>query len=247
MAKNPNGKSTPEKRSESLNGAMIFFLIGCVAEAYLFMVRRYYVNGTIEQVLAWDEYLKYFALAGAALLAAGAVWVFLWKKQGKKLTGPWCAMGVGAFLALSGLLMRHYVETGAAFLSVILPVVMVLALLWSFYDRECSVSLSLMSLSLVVMWACRRKLPDVNTRTLVIIGAVVYVALLAGVAWLVKKEKLTPVLSADADPLLIYAACGLSALGVLCALVNTTVAYYAMWCLAVVIFAMAVYYTVKML
>ena len=76
MAKNPNGKSSPAKRSESLNGAMIFFLIGCVAEAYLFMVRRFFINGTIDEILAWNDYLKYFAWIGAAVLIVGAVWVF---------------------------------------------------------------------------------------------------------------------------------------------------------------------------
>ncbi len=247
MAKNPNGKSSPAKRSESLNGAMIFFLIGCVAEAYLFMVRRFFINGTIDEILAWNDYLKYFAWIGAAVLIVGAVWVFLWKKQGKKLTAPWCVAGVGAFLAFSGVFMRHFAETGAIFLSVVLPVVMVLALLWSFYDRECSVSLTLMSISVIVIWVCRRKLPDVSMGTFVMIGALVYVALLGGIAWLAKKDKLTALLPATADTLPVYAACGLSAVGVLSALVSTTVAYYAIWCLAVVIFAVAVYYTVKML
>ena len=126
-------------------------------------------------------------------------------------------------------------------------VVMVLALLWSFYDRECSVSLTLMSISVIVIWVCRRKLPDVSMGTFVMIGALVYVALLGGIAWLAKKDKLTALLPATADTLPVYAACGLSAVGVLSALVSTTVAYYAIWCLAVVIFAVAVYYTVKML
>ena len=54
-------------------------------------------------------------------------------------------------------------------------------------------------------------------------------------------------LPSDADILPIYVACGLSAAAMASALVSITVAYYAMWILAMVVFALAVYYTVKQL
>ena len=38
-----------------------------------------------------------------------------------------------------------------------------------------------------------------------------------------------------------------SAVAMISALVNMVVAYYAMWALAIVVFALAVYYTVKQL
>ena len=54
MAKNPNRKPNPAKKDDSMPGAMKFFLAGCVAELYLLVVRRFYVNGTLEKVVAWD-------------------------------------------------------------------------------------------------------------------------------------------------------------------------------------------------
>ena len=45
----------------------------------------------------------------------------------------------------------------------------------------------------------------------------------------------------------MYAATGLSAAAVVLALFSATVAYYAMWVLGIVVFALAVYYTVKQL
>lgn len=54
-------------------------------------------------------------------------------------------------------------------------------------------------------------------------------------------------LPAGADPLPIYVACGLSAAAIVTVLINSLVSYYAMWILAGVIFALAVYYTVKQL
>ena len=61
MAKNPNGKSKQVKNDAPMNGAMKFFLTCCVAELYLLVVRRFYINGTAMQQIAWyDTYLKVF-------------------------------------------------------------------------------------------------------------------------------------------------------------------------------------------
>ena len=83
--------------------------------------------------------------------------------------------------------------------------------------------------------------------TYVKIFAVVYILVLLAVALLTKQGKLKKLLPAKADPLPVYVACGLSAVAMLGALFNATVAYYAMWALAIVVFGLAVYYTVKQL
>ena len=56
MAKNPNKKVAP--KDEPMNGAMKFFLAGCVAELYLLILRRFYINADSEltlqrQALLW--------------------------------------------------------------------------------------------------------------------------------------------------------------------------------------------------
>lgn len=43
--KNPKNQSKPAKGNEPMNGAMKFFLAGLVAELYLLIIRRFYVNG----------------------------------------------------------------------------------------------------------------------------------------------------------------------------------------------------------
>ena len=45
MSKNPVSKSKPVKRNEPMHNALKFFLAGCVAEIYLLVIRRFYVNG----------------------------------------------------------------------------------------------------------------------------------------------------------------------------------------------------------
>ena len=61
------------------------------------------------------------------------------------------------------------------------------------------------------------------------------------------NKKLGKFLPADADLMPIYAAAGLSAVAVVLGLFSAAVAYYAMWALGIVVFALAVYYTVKQL
>ena len=73
MAKNPNKKVAP--KDEPMNGAMKFFLAGCVAELYLLILRRRYINADSELTrIAWyDHYLWTLAGIGAGVLAVGVI------------------------------------------------------------------------------------------------------------------------------------------------------------------------------
>ena len=73
------------------------------------------------------------------------------------------------------------------------------------------------------------------------------VVFLAAVAFLLKKGKLRKLLPAKADPSPIYVASGISILAILTPLFSTTISYYATWALALVVFGLTVYYTVKQL
>ena len=247
MPKHPNSKSKQVKRDEPMTGAMKFFLAGCVAELYLLIIRRYYVQGPdVVKILWYDRYLWVLLGVGAAILVAGAVGGLLLRADKKKRTAAWCVAAAGAFLGGAAGLVRWNVST-LTLLTVVVPAVMVLGVLWSLYDRECALSLTILGASLIVLWICRKQLYSVYLGTYVRIFAVVYILVLIAVALLAKQGKLKKLLSAKADLLPVYLACGLSAAAMLGALFNTTVAYYAMWVLAIVVFGLAVYYTVKQL
>lgn len=255
MPKNPNHRSKPVKRDEPMTRAMRFFLAGCVAELYLLIVRRYYVNGSAQQQIAWfDRYLWVLAGLGAAVLILGVVLAAMWKADKKKRVVGWYTAAGGAFLAVSALLIRALNAPAVTVLSVVVPVAMLLVVLWGLYDRECAAALTILGVSLVFLWICRRALANIYYGTLVRVAAVVFLVLLAAAVYLARragknggklgKRRLLP---ADADPLPIYTACGLSAAAVAAVLISVNVAYYAMWVLAIVVFALAVYYTVKQL
>lgn len=236
------------KRDNSLYGASIFFFAACLAELYLLVLRRYYIHGDVAtEVVVWYNRLLVFAGLGAAVLAAGVALSVLWKADARKRLTGWCLTGTGAFFALGSLLIRTYVEPAVTLLSVVVPAVMVLTVLWAFYERECSVSLTVLGASLIVVWVCRRLFSSVTLGVPVKVLAVVYVLLLGGLCYLVKNNKLGRLLPANADLMPLYAACGLSAAGILVSLLSATVAYYAMWGMGLVLFALAVYYTVRQL
>ena len=216
MSKNPVSKSKPVKRNEPMHNALKFFLAGCVAEIYLLVIRRFYVNGTANELLACDAALPYLG---------GSAWM-----------------------------IRTFYDSALTFLCVVVPVVMLLGILWNLYDRECSWSLTILGASLIALWVCRRVLDSIFLGTYVRIAAVVYIVVLIVAAFLTNKADKNggklgnlQVLTAGADPMPIYAACGLSVVALAIALFSSTIAYYAMWALAIVVFALAVYYTVKQL
>lgn len=249
MPKNSNSKSKSVKRDEPMNGAMKFFLAGCVAELYVLIIRRFYINAASDiQRFAWyDSYLKILMGAGAAVFAVGLLLSILWRADKKKRVPAWYVLGGGLFLAVSSALTRQFNAPAVTLLIVVVPVVMLLGILWSLYDRECALSLTILGVSLIALWICRREMDSMYLGSYVKIAAVIYIVVLAVVAFLVKQGKLGRLLPAKSDTLPVYVALGLSAAAMAAALVSTTAAYYVMWALAMVVFGLAVYYTVKQL
>lgn len=248
MAKKPNSKpKKPVKQDESMVNAMKFFVVGFVAELYLMIIRRGYVNGTANQQIAWyDNHLKTLLFVGIAVLAVGAVLAYMWRQNKKTRVYGWIIAGFGAFVAASSALV-HWNMSSLTMLSTLVPVVMAVGIVWSLYDRECALSLTALGVSLFAVWVCRHQVNSIYLGTLVKVAAIILIIALIAVAVLAKQGKLAKLLSAKADLTPVYTACGLSVVALAAALVSPVIAYYAMWALGIVVFGLAVYYTVKQL
>ena len=234
MAKNPNKKVAP--KDEPMNGAMKFFLAGCVAELYLLILRRFYINADSELTrIAWyDHYLWTLAGIGAGVLAVGVIAALVLRGSAKKQKSAWILAAAGAFVGAATALVRLNMAT-LSFMTIVVPVIMLLGIL------------SVLGASLFVLWGVRRYGSSMYVGTTVKVCVVIYLVLLAALAALTKSGKLNKLLPPKADKLPVYAACGLSALALLASLLGGGISYYAMWALAAVVFALAVYYTVKQL
>ena len=228
MSKKPVKKSV--KYDGPMTAGMKFFLAGCAAQLYLLIVNRFYINGTIDQMLSWNGYLKVLTVLGAVMAVAGAV---LMKKE-KKREIAWYVLGGGIFVAVASALICWNMQTLSALL-VIVPVVLVVDVLWWLFDRDSALSLTILAAALVVVWLNRRA--DAMAVKALAVAALVALAGLLGLAkkWKIKTGGM------------LYASCAIGALGVAAALVSTAMGYYVMWALAAAMFCMAVYYTVKQL
>jgi hypothetical protein len=222
---------------------------------YLLLLRKFYINGTLEQVVAWDGYLRVILYASIAVLAVGLVLGIVFRQDSTwKRTASWILFGAGAFLAVSSWLVQKYVYTALTPLCIIVPVVMLLGILWRLYDRECAWSLTILGVTALVVWICRKGVGTALWNGKAMALAVVYLVAMVAVTVLFRKAEQTGglvgrlrLLPANADSLPVYVACGVSLVAVALALIGSTVAYYAMWAVGIVIFAMAVYYTVRQL
>ena len=244
MSKKSNKKSVSSRYDSPMTGGMKFFLAGCVGELYLLIIRRFYINGTMDQFLMWYDLLKIFAIAGAVIAAVGAVLSFLWKADKKRRELAWYVLGGGAFLAGASGLVAWNLNT-LSMLVVLVPAVLVTVILWSLFDRDSALVLSVLSCGIVCVWLCRRgtgHLSGLVAKAAVILFAVALVALVVAL----KQGKLKKYFSADAHKMIFF-SCGIAAAGTAAGLVSLTVAYYALLALAAIIFCAAVYFTVRQL
>lgn len=178
--------------------------------------------------------------------AAGLLCAWLWRNDSKKRLAGWALTAAASMRAAVPALVRWNMSS-MTLLMVLVPALILLGISLTLYDRECALSLTILGVSLIVVWVCRRAFSSSVVGLYVKIAAVIYLVLLAVLAIQVKRQKLGKLFPVGADPLPVYVACGLSLAAILISMISAVVAYYAMWTLAIIVFGLAVYYTVKQL
>ena len=135
-------------------------------------------------------------------------------------------------------MIRAFYDSALTLLCVVVPVAMLLGILWNLYDRECSWSLTILGrLSdrpVGVPPGNGQHVPGhlcEDRRRGLYRGAGG-----RGVPWPARRRKTAAgwelqILTAGADPLPVYLACGLSIVALAAALFSSAIAYYAMWAL----------------
>lgn len=256
MSQKPNKKANTGKKGKPMSATTKLFLAGSFAEIYLLTVYRYYVRGTADQMLAWHRvYLPALPWIGLAMLAIGLVLLYVGSRDcAKKKAAASILVAAGVFLAVTTPMIRVWYDGALTPLCVIVPAAMILGILWHLYDRECVYGLAILCGTLMMLWLCRKGVNAAAQSTTVRALAAGWLAVLAAAALVLRKAQRSGgkvkglrLLPADADYLPVYIAVGVSAALVLAGMVSATLAYYAMWAAAVVVFAMAVYYTVQQL
>ena len=248
-------ESRGKRKHEPWQGATRALLLGCLAELYLLLIHKCYIYGTLDQVLAWYGYLKISLWLGLAAAVLGGVLAYVCRKtRGWKRAGAWMLLELGAFVAVTGWLVSRYYASPITLLAVAVPAAALMAILWYLYDRECAWALIVLGLDLAVLWICRKGIGSAYWHGKVLAGAIAFLVCLAVLALLVAKMARSRgmlgklrLLGEDFDALPLYAACGVSAVTTVLALVSSAAAYYCIYIVAVLLFALAVYYAIRQL
>ena len=262
MAKQP--KSRSEKRAdklqreqEALNRVFRIFLIGIAAECYVLFLYARFVKGNAQQMLTARTAVVWLGFIGLAAAAAGLT-LALVKKGDKKLfpAGLW-TLGTGLFFALSSALMYTMFPQGTLLLCVAIPILTVFGLVYYLFQHEFFFSCVILGGTMFTLWVLRKGLGTANWNAKVIAGGVVVLIGLAAVAFLTykisQKDGKWPykgnfrVFSAGCPYTVLYATYGVAAAAILLALVFSASIYYTMWALGIALFALAVYYTTKLM
>ena len=248
-------ESRGKRKHEPWQGATRALLLGCLAELYLLLIHKCYIYGTLDQVLSWYSYLKVSVWLGLAAAVLGGVLVYVCRKtRGWKRAAAWMLLELGAFVAVTGWLVSRYYASPITLLAVAVPAAALMAMLWYLYDRECAWGLIVLGLDLAVLWICRKGMGNFLWEKRVVAGTIVFLTCLAVLAFLTAKlaksrgmlGKLR-LLGENFDTMPIYAACGVSAVTTVLALVSSVAAYYCIYIVAVLLFALAVYYAIRQL
>ena len=112
----------------------------------------------------------------------------------------------------------------------------------------------MLGLDLAVLWVCRKGIGSAYWHGKVLAGAIVFLVCLAVLALLTARMAKSRgmlgklrLLGENFDAMPIYAACGIAAVTTVVALVSSVAAYYCLYAVAVLLFALAVYYAIRQL
>ena len=120
MRTDPTNTPRQNKKNDPFGSTLRMFLAACAAEIYVLAIRRYYINGTLNQVITWDDVLKKTLYAGLAVAAVGLI-LGLALRNVKKVSpwvrrSGWWLMALGVFLTVSGWVSREVYATGVTML-----------------------------------------------------------------------------------------------------------------------------------
>lgn len=255
MAKNNNRAERTSRSDRSTNRAMMVLVAGIVAEFYLLMVKKYYVEGGVDAMLTMVSVLNVLTYVGSALFGAGLVW---WVMRAKYARGakyaPWL-LGSGVFFTVTSRLMLAIYPQATKGLCVLAPVAMLIGIVFLLYPREFSVEASGLTAAIAALYLVHRGGGRAEWSGLVlgcgVLAACVVAALLIAVLKAKKDGGVLSfgvrIVSADGSYPLVFAVLAVCLAAIVLALVVSSIAYYGLWALAIATFLLAVYYTVKML
>lgn len=243
----------------ALNRGLIWVAGAIVLEVLLLLVNQYYFHFTtnpqsVAIAQALNSGMKFLRFAGIIAAVGALVWLYLDVKKLGKIRALPVAVAVGcAAVGVCSQIIVRFQGSGMRMLFVLVAGWAALALIYYLYQTEMFLAAVAGGLGIVGMWFARNGYTPVNFYT----GATLIAILLAAAAAFVlsKNQGALKVgghkivlLPQDAKYVLIYATCAINLAAVAAAMAaGMVVAYYLTYVLLAWLFALLVYYTVKMM
>ena len=255
MAKKTNVKRAAhvEKNNRNMNRALELLTAGFLAEFYLLLVNNYFVRGTVDQLVTMSYVLEGLVYFGLGLVAAGIVLLIVDRKKKKDFSklNKWLQI-TGVFFTLSSELMLRIYPQGTTAMCIFVPVVMIIGVIFLMYQREFSVQTAALAMAILAMVLLNRS--NANWYLIVrgySICAAAAVAILLLVSCLAQRGDgrigSVRIFPSGTGYKLLYLMLVVCLVAIVAALFVGSIAYYGVWVLSVLLFLLAVYYTVKML
>lgn len=250
-------KQREERRRQediALQRGLLWVVGAVVLEALLVFVNRFYINFYVSEIditIALDNALRFLRLAMpiATLLALG--WM-AWKlKQREKFALPLILAIALAAVSVCAHVIIKFQGPGISMLFWLVAAWAVLALVYYIYQREFFLAASACGMSVLALWFVRSG-PAGRLEAILLWAAIAVVS--AAALWLKKNDGVLPgkdafpFLPPKADYTVLLATCGASLAAVAAAmLLSGMVAYYLIYIMIIWLFALFVYYTVKLM
>lgn len=242
----------------ALTRALFWVAAAVVLEALLVFLNRFYINyhldnSAIDFMLLIHTVLQGVRIGGLAVALLAFVWAALQARKGGRTVLPLLlGLGAGALAVCSHVAMK-YKGTGVSMLFWLVVAWAALAVVYYLYQKEFFLGLTAAGMSVLGLWFVRYGGGFSYEVALLLAGILL---LLAVTLWLKKrggtlpfpKESPIQFLPANCSYAVTLISC-LGSLAVLAAAIvlGATLAYYLIFAMLAWIFAMFVYYTVKMM
>lgn len=238
----------------ALTRALLWIAAAVVLEALLVLVNRFYINYYLDEVntmLVFDTALRIVRIAAAVFTLASLAWTALRTYKAQKAVLPLVLTIVGGAVTICSHVALKYKSAGVSMLFWLVVAWAVLAVVYYIYQKEFFLAASATGMSILALWFVRYA-GGVGYEVALILVAII---LVLAVTLVLKKhdgtlplKKPIPFLSAGCSYGVVLASCLASIAVVIAALVaGATAAYYLVFVMLAWIFALFVYYTVKMM
>ena len=238
-----------------LNRGLLWVVGAVLLECLLMVVNRWYINfypaeiGVAEAIL---NVMRVLRLGGGVVGILALVWAALCFHRGGKAGWPAVAGLVLLALAVCSHVTLSYEKNGVRMLFMLVPAWAALALVYYLYQPECFLAVTAGGFGAVGLWFVRFGGMTVDV-ALCLVGAVLVALVTLGLkksdgALMRAGGKKVQWAPQGISYALVLASCVLGVLVVVAvAALGSNVAYYLMFAMVAWLFALVVYYTVKMM